>query len=290
VAFLAILLALLFPTFQTVRAEALAVSCAANLHGIGLGFVTYKRTYPQEYFHRTSVYPVDLAWPGVPGKLISEWDLFRCPAEAKVSTGGGVLEFHSQEGWSAPFGESNVCKVHRGPGPSWGNGAPPTPADTSDYAFEDVGGPNSATHGDADYDDCVIRIVDKAEEGAVIFGSAAYSNAIYSYGQLLFQIPPIWGMVDPPLTFPIPSGFTNYGYNSKMGVQGSDATIVAVDYPRAVANRPGEDVGTLLGQALRHLGQVNVLYSDGGVRRRSFSQLDPALEANREAWGNVVPK
>ncbi|MCY2925092.1 MAG: type II secretion system protein, partial [Planctomycetota bacterium] len=216
-AIVVILATLLAPAYNGARTESIAVSCGSNLHHIGVGFGAFRAQRPVKDAGDTrgsGPYPPSDFWPGIPGTMIADWNLFVCPAETKLATNSSVLEFHSQEGWSVPFGPSDCCQVHVGPGPAWGGGSdyPPTPVGATDYGFEDIGGPGSSSHGDADFNDAVIRIYDGADEAFLIAGSAGYSNSIWSNGKLLYQIPSIFGRVNPPVRFQLPEGKTNYGY------------------------------------------------------------------------------
>lgn len=278
-----LLATLLAPVFLGARAEAKALWCANNLSQIGKGFGAYQVQYPKSYLRRTGLYPIDTAWPGIPGKLVNNWDTFICPAEPMAPETSGTLQFHSEEGWFAPVAPGVLCQAHRGPAPAWGGDIPATPEGVTDYGFEDI----SWTYLTGDFNDCVIRIPDNADEGSIIYAEAGYSNSIWAYGQKLIQIPPNTGRFNPPLVFPIPSGKTNYGYNQKVSDVGSGTSIVAMDYPQVVANRPGEDVGTLLNKvSTRHGGRINVLRTDGSAYRPPISQLDPVLSANKPLWGN----
>lgn len=286
IAVVVLLATLLAPAFLGARAEARALCCGHNLKQIGAGFAEYQARYARSYLGRSGLYPIDTAWPGIPGKLLNSWETFICPAESMVASASGGLEFHSQEGWSAPVGPSSVCQIRRGPMPVWGGDIPATPEGVTDYGYEDIGGPNSGYLG-GDYNDCVVRIPDNSEEGSIIYAEAGYSNSIWAYGQKLIQIPSNTGRFNPPLVFPIPAGRTNYGYNQKVCDLGSVTSIVAVDYPQIIANRPGEDIGAMLTKVLpRHSDRVNVLRPDGSVWRAPFSRLDPILSANRPLWGN----
>ncbi|MCY2925091.1 MAG: hypothetical protein NT031_06560, partial [Planctomycetota bacterium] len=236
-------------------------------------------------------YPPSDFWPGIPGTMVADWNLFICPAETKLATNNSVPEFHSQEGWSVPFGPSDCCQVHVGPGPAWGGGSdcPPTPVGATDYGFEDVGGPNSTYKGDADFNDAVIRIYDGADEAFLIAGSAAYSNSIWSNGKLLYQIPSIWGRVNPPVRFQLPEGKTNYGYNAAVAGVGADAAIVALDYPFATIDTTSDDVPATIALhpelGLRHQNKVNVLKADGSVWRARISEVDPTTAEIKKLWG-----
>ncbi|MCY2927241.1 MAG: LEPR-XLL domain-containing protein, partial [Planctomycetota bacterium] len=123
---------------------------------------------------------------------------------ALIDLAVGLLEFHSQEGWSVPFAPGSCVHIFHGPAvASWGS----VPAGATDYGFEDIGGPSSATHGDADYDDAVIRIYDNDPgEAFLIWGTSGYSNSLRANGQLLMYIPSHFGAFTPPITVPIPSG------------------------------------------------------------------------------------
>ncbi|MCY2929760.1 MAG: type II secretion system protein [Planctomycetota bacterium] len=288
VAILVLLMTLLAPAFTGIRAEVKAVWCQSNLGQIGKGFGQYKATYAQTYLRQSGVYPQATAWPGIPGKEMKSWDTFICPADITATSGtSGVIELHSQEGWSVPMAPGTCVKVVRGPAPAWDANTTDIPDGATEYGLEDIGGPNSTSHGDSDFNDLIVRIYDNDDQGYVVGGSAGYSNSIWGYGQLLLQVPSIFGRLNPPLVFAIPSGKTNYGYNLKVCDMGKEASIVAVDYPQIVANRAGEDILTLLNKVnTRHNGKVNVLRTDGSAYRAAISQLDPALTTGKALWGN----
>ncbi|MEI7837204.1 MAG: hypothetical protein WCK05_12455, partial [Planctomycetota bacterium] len=187
---------------------------------------------------------------------------------------------------------SPCCRVNVGPGQGWpGTGVPETPAGATDYGFEDQGSPTATYHGDADFEDCIVRIYNNNPDQAfVVWGSAAASNSIWANGTRLLQIGPISGVQNPPKVIPLPFARTNYGYNAKIPGVGSDSTIVAMDYPKMVANTPFDDVRTTIDNhpelALRHMGKVNVLRNDGGVWRAQINQVYPDISERRKLWGN----
>jgi prepilin-type processing-associated H-X9-DG protein len=277
VAIVAMLIAILAPTYNGIVHHGYQVMCGSNLHQIGTGFGAYLHE------ERTVQFPDAMCWPAIPGKQLDEWELFRCPEEPELEEACSALEYRSAMGYYVAWSEGPLCEVRVGPRPTWGWWpCPTTPYGATDYGFEDAG-----MGGDRDCEDTVVRIYDdETTEAKVIFGTAGFRNSFYSFGRELIKLPSLWGPLKPPICFPIPEGRTNYGYNVKMADVDGEGTLVAVDYPMAVANRPGEDVGARLNQALRHFNKANTLYIDGSVQCKPFSQLDPAIEANRKQWGN----
>lgn len=286
VAIVILLATLLAPAFIGVRAEARAIWCANNLSQIGKGFGEYKALYAQSFLRQTGVYPIAPAWPGIPGKVVNSWDTFICPSDMTMTDAGGMLEMHSQEGWGVPMAPGSCVKVVRGPAPAWDSNTTYIPDGATDYGLEDIGGPNSTSHGDSDFNDMIARLFDNSDQGQIIGGSAGYSNSIWAYGQLLLQVPSIFGLFSPPLVFPIPSGKTNYGYNQKVCDVGNGTSIVALDYSQVIANK-GENIMDALNKVTsRHGGKANVLRPDGSVYRAPFSQLDGSTTAGKALWGS----
>ncbi len=78
IAVIAILAAILFPTFARARENARRSSCQSNLHQIGLGFAQYTKDYDDHY-------PLGLqadwnnGWPTTVQPYIQSVEVFRCP-------------------------------------------------------------------------------------------------------------------------------------------------------------------------------------------------------------------
>lgn len=276
-----VLLAILAPSFQGVRKSARMATCASNLHQIGSAFFAYKQDSKV-----SAKFPLDMLWPGVPGKWVNEWDLFMCPEDPTPGGRGAALEFHSnQYGFSTAFAPGPGCKVRHGPLAPDGK-LQYTPEGCTDYGFEDIAtSAGTGGGGDADFDDCVVRIWEAEHRGEIIWTTTVFTNSIYSYGREILRIPPSMGGPRSGLPFPVPDGYTNYGYNSLMGNPRSGATVVALDFGKANANVPGEVMDPYLKAGIRHFDKANTLYVDSSVQPKTYSQLDPTLSANQEQWG-----
>ncbi len=72
IAIIAILAAILFPVFSKAREKARAITCASNMHQVGLAFEMYVSDYDERY-------PPQRYWKSKLVPYIQNYDLFKCP-------------------------------------------------------------------------------------------------------------------------------------------------------------------------------------------------------------------
>ncbi len=218
-----------------------------------------------------------LEWPGIPSLQMSSSKVFHCPEAADSDTRPTSYTIYTnQDKIFIQFEEGSCCRVVPGPNP---DNNPPVPAGSTQYRFDDG--------YVKDYDDLILnvtngnpRVATKANSGYQGTTSGVNGTAgklsLYKAGQLV----PEWAdMAAQPkgATFTMDGGDADYGINSLVGQPTvHDNTIVLLDYDLLVANS-GESMPTHLMAGSRHLGQINVLYADGGVRATWGLSLNPAI-------------
>jgi prepilin-type processing-associated H-X9-DG protein len=60
--------------------------------------------------------------------------------------------------------------------------------------------------------------------------------------------------------------------------------ILVLDYDETIVDPGASNVQDMLQQGARHLGRLNVLYTDGSVRRRGPTEIDPLIPGNARLW------
>jgi len=256
---------ILLPELSQARALARATVCQHRLHELSAAFRAASAAVEKGL--DSPPYPLPESWPEIPGNVVPQKEIYRCPESEITIASVECLLFRSTVGgekWT-DFAEGEFCLVEQG-------------EDSTLYRFEDWIG------GDFDYNDAVIRIYDGPPMyGEIVSCDTGAANELWRSGQMLWPEDP-----DPRHhvggTFKVGGGETNYGINGALGGHHvGPHTVVLLDYDRLIAN-DGEDVAEHLRASARHLGRLNALFADDSVRRLWPDGLDPAVSTNAPIW------
>jgi prepilin-type N-terminal cleavage/methylation domain-containing protein/prepilin-type processing-associated H-X9-DG protein len=94
IAIIAILAAILFPVFARARAKAQQTTCLSNVKQIQLGFAMYASDNNDMYPGSGDFWGSYPSWPNAIYPYVSNGQIFLCPADAKLSS-GGVINYTS---------------------------------------------------------------------------------------------------------------------------------------------------------------------------------------------------
>ncbi len=274
-----ILMSLLLPAVQNVRSAGRKVTCANNLHQLGVAYQNRRSKLPNS--------PIDpLQWPTeLRTYYAEEGDILLCPdgndddLTATYVPGMGFPELDgfsdstSNGGLTIPFDptHSRVQLIEQ--------------SDTVyELYFEDS----------TDYDwDFAIRAERMADGNIQICkwhpsGTVFFHTILDASGQEVAGLPGTkrWPPSEPDgyACGTIPGGgvaASHYGMNAAVPkfVRGNDEDVLILDYHKLVADVVGTSATDFWPDmvAPRHHGDVNVLFFDGSVRSKTPSEIDPSV-------------
>lgn len=279
VAVIGLLMTIMMPQLSRARSLARQVQCAGNLREIDKAF----RGLMAGGQTNGKAYCSSDGWPGLPMTVLPERPVYMCPESViPVYDVSEYLIRNKVAGVDVPFKDQASV-----PG---GQGLCRLIEDTASYSiwgFEGgtnrdlwSGGANYLTDGSVDI---AIRVSKKPP----LIGTNLTTGFQGAGDDLLSlclrgKVVKRWEdfrTVATGATFEMDGGSTNYGINAAIGgVQVAPGTIVLLDYVERVATgTPGAAITHGLRLSVRHVGKINVLDSDGGVRAFGPTQLDPAI-------------
>ncbi|MGB2821033.1 MAG: hypothetical protein WBF17_08630 [Phycisphaerae bacterium] len=312
VVMIALLLAMLLPSFNNAFSLARATVCRGNLRHISTGFATHATRQRQAGGQAAGYYPPAESFPSIPLDVLLSPETFLCPeAEAHQAVLvvsdplEGLLYACRNRGFEIPFNDPG----HQGLG-KMNLGTREGKDERGEYIEVglDDNAPVTAAYMDRDGHDGIIRIYINAG-GKMIAKLMKYScgerNCVTYQGEPLFVSPQ-----DPPgVTTP---GSEQYGWlgpgaskngmevELKLGGRSSWCTygmtlgadqfqalshkILVLDYDTTVVDPLSWDVQPMLQAAARHLGRLNVLFADDSVRPYGPTEIDPLLPSNAHLW------
>ena len=267
IAIIAILAAILFPVFQSVRENARRASCASNMKQIGLAATQYLQdadeTEPICVFDKKNAAGANVltTWCNELQPYIKNWRIFRCPTE------GGD-----------PFGMWGARSL--GPASNDGDGVAgagwwawgPSYAMNVDYLNPNLGCTNGADYGSGNYLD-----------GAA--GPPAKDNQIQAPSQTIFAVEsrplmnayPYMEWAESPAGYTAPDACVSWAW-------GTDNPWVTVG-----AGQPGDEPAFPAERlSVRHGGGSNVLFCDGHVKWLTPGKLAAGTDWNvNSTSGNI---
>jgi prepilin-type N-terminal cleavage/methylation domain-containing protein/prepilin-type processing-associated H-X9-DG protein len=301
-----ILMSLLLPAVQRVRAAGRKTQCANNLHNIGMAY----KNYAARATGSSSILEVD-NWPGDLLQFVErQRHTYLCPEEeghALAETGEG---FEDAKVWTTyPPLPSHICQQSRFDvnepytiRKDLGNG-------TFEMVFDDF------QWGDAEdlrllfqptkggYNVTVVENDMHPDHGVAIFGPPdgsvsqkwlgltldchwpATNNLEHPSGPLLWEVNTgnHAGEGDTFFFAATGAGQSDYGFNNRVHRFGADDArkILAVEYHNYIANVVGVNGDDIWADmvAPRHMGTLNVLYADGHVESHTPGEVDPRVQA-----------
>jgi len=265
VAIVALLVAILAPALSSARALARAVVCQNNLHQLDQGFRAAASAATGDAVARTP-YPGPGGWPATPMNVQKEPAIYKCPEDDILITGPEEYQLYC----SIPdayinFEPSYYCQVTVRDG-------------TTRYAFEVYTAP--------DWNDAIFDVTHDTPQVATFSPDSHISPgvALRRHGKDIAG----WEELSSAQfgkSIVMTGGLTNYGINARVGRhQVAPGTIVLLDYDERVAG-DGEDVHQVLIDSARHLGRLNVLFSDQSVKKVWPFEIDPDVgPATADLW------
>jgi prepilin-type N-terminal cleavage/methylation domain-containing protein len=300
VAIIALLLAILVPSFGQARSVARAAKCASNLHQCWNAFAASNSQRVRDNGTGLSVgrhYPPATWWPDIPMDVMPDPEAYRCPDDtifAAAISNLKKLRFKPGEhnillDMSAPSDWYIMRKGKDATGPY------------TEYALQDDDGhaKNMKWNGwiDTDglvrvYDSGIIWILSELPPDWPDSGTTPKTglSSCKNGNIILLGDKPAFGdngRVDiyRGQKFRI-TGWeanTNYGMNTYADSASSSDTILLLDYKQTMADPLAPDAESLVEQSARHMGQLNVLSIDGSVQRSRPLQVSPTVSPQ---WWN----
>jgi len=261
IAIVALLVALMVPSFSKVKELARSAACVSNLHHLGGAFTLALGTKPR---------PDPDQWPQCPQDAAPDAGIYLCPEADNATPDISQYEIWLQdEGYYITFEDTSaiegLCNVFdRG--------------EYVEYWFDDG--------WYRDVDDFLFH-VSKTNPKVATFRP---DLAGIGHGRIVSlcrrrEVVPGWEDLRNRVahdSFTLDGeGLTNYGINARLTETSTPAVVLLLDYTRMRAHS-GEDVTLELDQAARHLGQLNVLWADLSVRAAGPTALDPWVHP--ELW------
>ena len=297
IAIIILLLATLAPSLARTRQQAKAATCTSNQHQVGQAWAAFAA-------QNKGLYVQAPVWTAALVPCLGKKNVLICTEDAspalgaidaaavRVSSGGTFL-------YDMPLTSDTLTRmISQEQFNAWSAtgfaGAPPgqyVPGSNPNvfyYCFEDIrpGG------GDLDFNDVVLRVEEK-EDGVVEistgFHSAGYSFQFIGDGAVLTgDLKGNYGKI------PIKGYRCSYGMNVQAraaAMNGKTRAILTLDYARTIADCGGTNSTdswpgwTIDGKLIfaRHQGGMNVLFTDGGVRRKVRVEVDPDIREIRES-------
>ncbi len=279
ISIIGVLMSLLLPAVQSVRAAARATKCKNNLHQLGIAYHHRDEESPNRPAIKTASSWVHTLKPYLEGQA----GMFVCPDhDPLVSTGGGVpslaLKIYTYSGatYEIPFGEDNPrCRTSASVENQFSNlSFPPCIS----YEFEDA--------TDNDYNDLRVLIEPLPDDSYRIL--AVDKNAGYSFALVDESGQEILNPFHAGDEIQVAGGKTSYGINSRVHrFQRDGNKILLVEYHKHVAHVVGSGAQDLWYQqvAPRHGGAANVLYGDGRVDSVDPTDIDPTIvRVHDDVW------
>jgi prepilin-type N-terminal cleavage/methylation domain-containing protein/prepilin-type processing-associated H-X9-DG protein len=274
VAVIAVLVSLLAPGIQKVRAAAARAKCANNLKQVGFAVENFRSQRNGKI--TTAVWVTQLApfWENNRAVL-------RCPMSTQAAASpvlDVLLRVNTGSGrsYTSPFDASN---------PRWRLDPPPpypqAPAGRTGtvWAFEDS--------TDGDHNDLVV-FVESGPAGYTL--TALARSAGYTFDLLDANGTVLISPFHPGTGASYTAGASDYALNRQTHLLGRGAgdsnKILALDYHKTLADVVGPAAPDLAGWpaavAPRHAGHANVLFYDLRVETRLPDAIDPRVTANHD--------
>ena len=286
VSILGVLVALLAPQLSRARSLARQSVCAHRLEQLNRVF-TVVNTSPSAGGVAPKAYVSPADWPAIPFQSCPKQELFMCGEDGDdhAGTATGALMYYSWHNVShpmVPFSPDNQwVKSRRGSdneGPYSEYTFGDTDAETADWA--------------QDFHDGLIRVYDKAVDGKVKAVLLTYycSAGPSMHNGVFLGDTRIWDFFtdhDPnlPKTAWLSTVITSYGINPAVNRnQVKPGTVVLMDFVKPVANPLAADFDDSFQKSGRHLGKMNVLFSDGSVRAMGQTALNPKFPGGDVLW------
>ena len=311
---LMLLLALLMPTGQMVWSAARATICRNNLFHI---YQAFSNTAAEERLNdsgQTLFFPKANAWMAAAVKGSETSNILLCPeTDVEVKVGAPpanplsrMVYVHRVRGFQVAFDDP----AHQGFGHmnlgTW------TGSDSrGDYI--EIGtndnvpiSENYWNDGGAESHDGIIRVY-LNDGGKVIaklmrYWCGEYNCVLYD-GKPLFTIPsdppgvtdpssPMYGWMGPgtsknglEVELEGSTGVCSYGMAKGAERFGTGHhKILVMDYDQLVVDPTLSASRELLQKAGRHMGRINVLFTDGMVQTFSLTEIDPLIPSNADYW------
>lgn len=318
VAIIVLLVAILAPGFRDAVARGRAATCQNNLHNISTAFANhYAQQQLVEGKAQTADYPSADQWPSIPWNVCQSRETFHCPEAEGTAAGAGLplSEYLSQflytcrnRGFSVPFGDP----AHQGVGKM--NLGTRTGSDQTGNYIEiglDDNSVVTANYMDNDGHDGLMRIYAGAGGRRFIKLLVYYcgeKNCVTHYDNPVFTGPgDTPGVTDPgsieygwlgPATYnsndrsekegmevDLESMICTYGINwGSENLSFGARKILVTDYDENIVDSTDPNIQTKLQAAARHLGKLNILFTDSTVKAFGPTEIDPLLPGNATLW------
>lgn len=282
---IALLVAILVPTFDAARAQVRSTICQNNLRLVGQTFTTAKAA-TQASGPVMMVFPISNDWPYKTMRNLTNHDMFKCPVDPKAATGkvdimaeiGTRVEYRStyRGGIAIPLVGivvNNYVLSREG-------------RDFTEYVFEEAGNINQNFWKPGNHNDGWIRIYHDGRVEIVdcncggdnqlwidnkpAFGTDPKNPACTQMKQNKGKVLQTDLYRSGPCSYGINSYAFKYPYGSKV--------IVLLDYQDRVADPDTEDLAQtrdVLQKSGRHSGRINLLTTDCAVGTKTYQELDP---------------
>jgi prepilin-type N-terminal cleavage/methylation domain-containing protein/prepilin-type processing-associated H-X9-DG protein len=305
IAIIAILVGLLLPAIQLVRASADRTTCANNLHNIGTAY----HTFLDNNNSRTGAFKADDGWHGRLAQFLEdshdgqrENPMFVCPSPTPpISFGLGDPNAMGNNAGTLSLPNASIYVVSNGQTVPFALDGMYMKAISQDANQITISMDYDFVEDRGNYDNDIEIQITLNPDGSLNVTAISREDESHQFSLIGPNGETLVDNFEPGASFQVTGGGTgvggdtavsvvSYGINAKcdrFNVNGDTTKILALEYRTLIARVVGSSFQDNWNQsyAARHNGVLNVLFRDGSVADFNAQDIDPQVDANqRQYW------